>query len=198
MVLERRRIPLALMVALPALGLGLFGVWNNAKLYLDPCTQWGQGNPSVLTPSAACPSVSGIADTKLHYALAVVPFLLVILAGGLAVLVGLLRGRAAWSVAGAAILLVGGVPLALGGVGLLLCWISAALAMVATRLLDGYGDAATPAKAVGALAFLGIAYLVVAIAQGGGAFAFGVVVMLPLLAIAVAAWWPDAAARRPH
>lgn len=185
--MERRRIPLALLVALPAVGLGLFGLWTNGRALADPCVAW----PGGATPSSdACESFRFMSEPRGRFALATLPFMGLVLAAGAALCVGMLLARPAWTVAGAAILLVAGIPLALGGYGLALCWISAALAMVATRLLDGFGDAQTPARLVGALSLAGVAYVVLALARGGAPLGFGLVALAPLVAVGAASLWP--------
>jgi hypothetical protein len=57
-------IGLAVLGAAPLIVLAVAGIREEVPRFFDPCTHWGMGHGEALSPSAACPQVRGISETK--------------------------------------------------------------------------------------------------------------------------------------
>ncbi|MEA3199168.1 MAG: hypothetical protein QOE90_596 [Thermoplasmata archaeon] len=186
---EPRRLALALLVAAPVLALAGFGLVSLARLATDPCTQWGAS----ATVPATCRTLSGVDESKARYVAIVGGLDALLAAGGLAVFAGVAWARPGLALAGAALLLAVGLVGAPGGVGLALAWSSAALAVAASRMVDGFrGAVRAGAFALGGVAAAGALFILVATVQrGGAALAYSFIALAPLLILAGAAFWPQ-------
>lgn len=189
------RLVLGILAVLPALLMtGVFLAGDLVAL-LDPCHRFADDPP--LAPGGACRGVTTLSQARGdHLLTTLVVKGALLLACGLAV-VGMARGSAAMTLAGAAALLGIGLPLMTSFAGPV-AFLSAAFVLAATRALP-----ALPREALWASRILSVvvallvgAQAVYALRSGNRAYAAFSSLLLVVPAIMLwAAWWPRRPAR---
>jgi hypothetical protein len=129
-VRRKRAIALAALIALPVVSFVAWSATNTMRRLNDPCVEWGVTGELERAVAPGCRSFQSTTQTKKQAVT-----WLILLQGGMLIaavagLIGAIRARPKFSVAGAAILLLVAIP-AMFSIGLLLLAESALLLVVA-------------------------------------------------------------------
>jgi hypothetical protein len=182
-------ITIAVLAVLPAVVLVAWSSSSTITQFWDPCVQWGiaQRGSMHSAPGGPCRTIRGTSETKSQ---AVVRLTLVhggILIASLLAILGALLSRPLVSVIGAGLIFFEAIPL-IWSFAWLMVFVSGLFLLAARMSAPVQGAAKLGIRLIGSIA--GLAGLVYMRSLVSGPPLFFVFLVIALVFVALAAWWP--------